>query len=96
MKVKTLTNYNSETYTNRYGDKQTFTPDSEGNVIWNADFSYCRFSKNVDNGNIVMVDPSGGPYLQEDMDSEMVHSKIIGKKISHFIKIKSSYKIIFK
>ena len=49
-------------YKNRYGDKHIFTPDNEGNLLWEGDFGYSRYSKNEDN-EITMVDPSGGPYI---------------------------------
>lgn len=31
-----------ETYRNRYGNIFKFTPDSEGNVLWEGDFEYAR------------------------------------------------------
>ena len=30
-------------YTNRYGDVYTFTKQEDGSVLWEGDFSYCRF-----------------------------------------------------
>jgi hypothetical protein len=31
-----------EKYINRYGDKYTFTPDEDGNILWEGNFEYCR------------------------------------------------------
>ena len=50
-------------YKNRYGDKHIFTPDNEGNLLWEGDFGYCRYSKTEDE-EITMVDPSGGPFIK--------------------------------
>ena len=33
-----------ETYKNRYGDIYTFTPTSDGNILWEGNFSYSRFA----------------------------------------------------
>jgi hypothetical protein len=33
-----------ETYKNRYGDIYTFTPTSDGNILWEGSFSYTRFA----------------------------------------------------
>lgn len=116
----------TETYTNRYGDKFTFTLLEDGNIQWEGNFEYCRvgypndYSEAYDtyfknecsvphdhtlsleqfkqvihefkygkdgeylgktefqekyldlvktkNDVITMVDPSGGPYLDEGME----------------------------
>lgn len=29
-------------YINRYGDEYTFTPDKDGNILWEGKFEYCR------------------------------------------------------
>jgi hypothetical protein len=31
------------TYTNRYKDEFTFTPDSDGNLLWEGEFKWCRY-----------------------------------------------------
>ena len=31
-------------YINRYKDEYTFTQDAEGNILWEGEFNYCRFS----------------------------------------------------
>jgi hypothetical protein len=92
---KAFSNRNSEISKNRHGKEQIFTPDGEGNVIWNADFDWFRYSLD-DDGNIIMVDPSGGPYLAKGMNSNLVHPDIQGKKIDYFVKVGSGYKIIFE
>lgn len=51
-----------ETYTNRYGDEFTFTLLEDKDILWQGNFKYCRAGQD-ENGNINMVDPSGGPYI---------------------------------
>jgi hypothetical protein len=117
------------TYSNRYGDKYTFTLLDDGNIQWDGEFRHCRmawpndytkayaaylnfggemnlkeFKEEVhrsiydendkyigpcdvarvygplvkSNTNVIcMVDPSGGPYLTEDME-------FMGKTIKEF------------
>ena len=51
-------------YTNRYGDKFTFSLNEQGNVDWRGSFGQmCRVGYDKDSDNITMVDPSGGPYI---------------------------------
>ena len=33
-----------KTYKNRYGDYYTFTKDDDNDILWEGEFSYCRFS----------------------------------------------------
>jgi hypothetical protein len=33
----------SETYINRYNDEYKFTPDQDGNLLWEGDFKWCRY-----------------------------------------------------
>lgn len=35
-------------YTNRYGDKYTFTKQEDGSVLWEGSFEYCRFGSSND------------------------------------------------
>ena len=79
-----------ETYKNRYGDEYSFTLQDDGNVLWEGNFKYCRYS--VDNDVIKMVDPSGGPYLASGMPATMAHSKAKGI-ISSFTRNNGSYTI---
>ena len=57
-----------ETHTNRYGNEFTFTEDPDGNILWEGNFEYIRTSLN-ENKDIIMIDPSGGPYLSKGMPS---------------------------
>jgi hypothetical protein len=75
-------------YKNRYGDKHFFIPDNEGNLLWEGDFGYCRFSMNEDK-EITMVDPSGGPFIQ--VGSEWPGNKPV-KRIES---TDTGYKLIF-
>jgi hypothetical protein len=34
----------TETYKNRYGDIYTFTPTSDGNILWEGSFNHTRFA----------------------------------------------------
>ena len=34
----------TEEYTNRYGDKFTFTETEDGNIQWSGNFEHCRFA----------------------------------------------------
>jgi hypothetical protein len=45
---------------------------------------------------IDMVDPSGGPYITTDMNADLFHSELQGKKIDKIVPIKSGYKLILK
>ena len=54
-------------YTNRYGNEFTFERNKKGNIDWNGNFQYCRFSFDKSPTDITMVDPSGGPYLEVGM-----------------------------
>jgi hypothetical protein len=49
-------------YVNRYGDKYTFSFNDQGNVDWRGPFLNCRCMCD-ENKNIVVVDPSGGPFI---------------------------------
>ena len=130
-----------ENYTNRYGDKYTFTLLDNGNIQWDGEFRHCRmawqndytkaysaylnfggemnlkeFKEEVhrsiydESGSYVgpcdvarvygplvnskpdvisMVDPSGGPYLSEDME-------FMGKTIKEFKSNETGFLIITK
>jgi hypothetical protein len=66
-------------YVNRYGDKYTFSLNEQGNVDWRGPFKYCRYAWD-DDRNIVMVDPSGGPYISIDYPLEVaeIDRKVVG------------------
>ena len=79
-------------YKNRYGDVYTFTPQDNGNILWEGKFKLCRVG--TMNGKIEMVDPSGGPYLQSNQDAELISSQFKGKLIKEFKKFGTGYEII--
>lgn len=68
-------------YINRYGEKYTFSLNEQGNVDWRGSFKYCRYAWD-DDKNIVMVDPSGGPYITIDYPLEVagIDRKVVGFK----------------
>jgi hypothetical protein len=33
----------TQTYVNRYNDEYKFTPDKDGNLLWEGDFKWCRY-----------------------------------------------------
>jgi len=72
-------------YRNRYGDIHTFTPTEDGNILWEGNFEYSRSA--FDGDRISMVDPSGGPYIEQGESSSIVHPAIEGKTVSHFEEI---------
>ena len=49
-----------------------------------------------DTSRIDMVDPSGGPYLCEDMPVETIAKELKGTEISHFKPTPEGYKIYLK
>ena len=70
-------------YVNRYGDKFTFSLNEQGNVDWRGSFEHmCRFAYDKDSDDIIMVDPSGGPYITIDYPLEVagIDRKVIGFK----------------
>ena len=50
-------------YHNRYGDTYTFSYNERGNINWEGPFIGYRTGYEDNPEDIVMVDPSGGPYL---------------------------------
>ena len=52
-------------YKNRYGDIFTFTKTEDGNILWQGNFEYIRYSylNDLVGNQLTMIDPSGGPYL---------------------------------
>jgi hypothetical protein len=70
-------------YINRYGDKYTFSLNEQGNVDWRGPFEYCRMGYDNDSDDIIMVDPSGGPYITVDYPLKVagIDRKVVGFKI---------------
>ena len=136
-------------YTNRYGDKYTFTKQEDGSVLWEGSFQYCRFGSSNDyklayqnyckdssgmgitpihiedfkeaihesvydendqyvgpsvigkqyqnmiksNPWISMVDPSGGPYINEHYKLDSFGEELKGLCVQSFEPIPTGYKI---
>lgn len=55
-----------KTFKNRYADEQIFVHISENKIFWFANFNFCRMSKKENSDDIIMIDPSGGPYIEID------------------------------
>ena len=81
-------------YKNRYGDVYTFTPQDNGNILWEGNFEFCRVG--TLEGKIEMVDPSGGPYLQSGQDAELISSQFKGNLIKEFKKFGTGYEIVIQ
>lgn len=59
-------------YKNRHGDSHYFVYVSKNKIAWVGDFEYSRLiidntPRYSSNGDIIMLDPVGGPYLEKDM-----------------------------
>ena len=78
-------------YKNRYGDVFTFKQLENGNIQWSGNFEYVRYGFKEDPSIITMVDPSGGPFINEGMDMKLFNLKGIVKE---FIDNKDGYEII--
>ena len=83
-------------YLNRYNDEFIFTPDEEGNVLWEGEFKYVRCGFDKDPNVKTFVDPSGGPFLSVGGKSELFHPEIKGKIVEGFEKIPTGYKVLLK
>lgn len=79
-------------YKNRYGDVYTFTPQDNGNILWEGNFQFGRVG--TLERKTVMVDPSGGPYLESGQDAGLISSQFKGKLIKEFKKFGTGYEII--
>ena len=83
----------SETYLNRYNEEFTFTPDSEGNLLWEGKFFFSRMGLNED-GTYNFIDPSGGPFIGVGHDAGEYHSQMKGKKVLGFEKSGEGFKVL--
>jgi hypothetical protein len=81
-------------YKNRYGDIHTFELNERGNINWKGNFDHCRFGYYDNPDDLIMVDPSGGPYIT--MESDMGHfgDEFKGKKVNGFIIKEDYYEIV--
>lgn len=78
-------------YTNRYGDVFTFEQLDNGNIQWSGNFEYVRCGYKEDPNITTMVDPSGGPYINEGMDMKLFGLKGVVKE---FISNEDGYEIV--
>lgn len=81
-------------YTNRYGDKFTFELNERGNIQWSGNFEYCRLGYSSEPDDIIMVDPSGGPYV--DLDTNMRLYDFPNKEVVGFIRNDDGFEIVVR
>lgn len=81
-------------YKNRYGDIFTFELNERGNIDWKGNFDHCRFGYNDDPNDIIMVDPSGGPYIALESDMGHFGDEFRGKKVNGFIWREDYYELV--
>lgn len=82
-------------YKNRYGYIFTFGKTEDGNILMEGSFKYMRIECSTTN-LITMIDPSGGPYLNEDMNMGIFHESFEGMIIEQFKSVDEGYLIIVK
>ena len=78
-------------YTNRYGDVFTFEQLENGNIQWSGNFEYVRYGFKEDPSIVTMVDPSGGPYIEEGMNMKLFG---VTGVVSSFISNESGFEIV--
>ena len=73
-------------YKNRYGDIFTFEVNERGNIDWKGSFDHCRFGYNDNPDDLIMVDPSGGPYIEvgANMNRFGLEGKVAGFIIQEY------------
>lgn len=81
-------------YKNRYGDIYTFELNERGNIDWKGNFDHCRFGYNDSPDDIIMVDPSGGPYITLEYDMGLFGNEFKGKKVNGFIWREDYYELV--
>ena len=64
-------------YNNRYGDTYTFTLDSDGNVLWEGPFNWCRFGMPNDYSAAYAKYLEDNAHIKEPMSLEQF------KKVVH-------------
>ncbi len=85
---------NKEIYKNMHGDVFTFTLDEDGNILCEGDFKWCRFGFEYNNpDDLIMVDPSGGPYIDIGTDMGRFNKDWEGKVVTGFVHIETGYKL---
>ena len=83
-------------YKNRYGDIHTFEVNERGNIDWKGNFDHCRVGYNDNPDDIIMVDPSGGPFIAKGMKSSLVHEDVKGKFVKEFIQKDDGWIIVLQ
>ena len=82
-------------YKNRYNDVFTFSKTEDGNILMEGPFEYMRIGRSNEN-IITMIDPSGGPYLDEGMNMGIFHESFKGMIIEQFKSVDGGYLITIK
>lgn len=83
-------------YENRYGDIYTFELNKDNSINWEGPFQFYKKSED-ENKNIIMVDPSGGPFLEKGkMLSHIVYDDSFNVIIEKFVRTKEGFTIITK
>jgi len=80
-------------YTNRHKEVQTFEVNERGNIQWTADFEFNRVGFN-DDPKIMMVDPSGGPYINLGYDMGIIDKSFDGMIVKGFISNDDGWEIV--
>ena len=80
-------------YKNRYGDIFTFEVNKRGNIDWKGNFEWCRIGYEDNRDDLIMVDPSGGPYI--DIGFDMGQFGLVGK-VAGFIPQEYGYELVIE
>lgn len=83
-------------YKNRYGDIHTFEVNERGNIDWKGNFDHCRVGYNDNPDDIIMVDPSGGPYITVGQDMYLYFSEGESMIVNGFIWKDDHYEIVIE
>jgi|TARA_R110002153_G_scaffold56596_3_gene156290 hypothetical protein len=81
-------------YTNRHGEAYTLDYMDNGNIQWCGNFEHIRIGFKDNPSDLTMVDPSGGPYIANEMD--MGEFGFDGKIVNGFISNENGYEIVIK
>jgi hypothetical protein len=87
-------------YINRYNNSIFFEEKAEG-ILMSGEgeaLKWCRFGyvNTPSDKELTMVDPSGGPYIGEDMDMGHIDANFKGKKVKHIESVPEGYLIVIK
>tara|TARA_R110000751_G_scaffold183585_2_gene290229 strand:+ start:831 stop:1139 length:309 start_codon:yes stop_codon:yes gene_type:complete len=89
------------TYKNRYGDEFVFKINERKNIQWSGNFEFHRCGLTTpigpfgDNSNdIMMVDPSGGPYIGLNYDMGAFNRSFKGMNVIGFLKNDDGYELV--